>query len=113
MEMKTVEKSKKGNRGEVWKAKDNTGKIRPFVIVSSDTLVAEVDHTIAKVTTHEARNRFDVTLENWEQAGLERPSVVRCSKLNTIHNATLIHKMGTLEESDFDKVLETIRSYFV
>lgn len=100
----------KGKRGEVWFIE--LDKIRPVVIVSKENLVAEVDHLIATVTTAKTRNEYDVPLHYWEEAGLDRPSLVRCYKLNTVHNAELLFKVGELHEDDFTNVMEKIRDYF-
>ncbi len=72
----------------------------------------ELDHLIATVTSQQSRNEFDVEIEYWEEAGLAKPSVVRCSKINTVHFEELLFKIGKLHEQDIQKVLTTIRSYF-
>lgn len=100
-----------GNRGEVWTVEIN-GKRRPVVIVSNDNVVVELDHLIATVTSQQARNEFDVVIEYWEEAGLDKPSIVSCSKLNTVHFKELLFKIGELHEHDLDRVLTTIRNYF-
>ncbi|WP_262359937.1 type II toxin-antitoxin system PemK/MazF family toxin [Gracilibacillus massiliensis] len=88
------------------------GKRRPAVIVSNDNVIVELDHLIATVTSQQSRNEFDVEIEYWEEAGLAKPSVVRCSKINTVHFEELLFKIGKLHEQDIQKVLTTIRSYF-
>ncbi|KQL55264.1 hypothetical protein AN964_18285 [Heyndrickxia shackletonii] len=103
--------SKTGKRGEVWTVELN-GKRRPVVIVSNENVIVELDHLIATVTSQHARNEFDVIIEYWKEAGLDKPSVVRCSKLNTVHFKELLFKIGKLHEHDLDRVLTTIRSYF-
>ncbi|UFU00254.1 type II toxin-antitoxin system PemK/MazF family toxin [Radiobacillus kanasensis] len=103
--------NKYGKRGEVWISELN-GKRRPVVIVSNDVVIVELDHLIATVTSKRARNQFDVVVEFWKEAGLEKPSIVRCSKLNTLHYRELLFKIGKLQESDLKKVLSTIREYF-
>ena len=103
--------NKSGKRGEVWTVELN-GKRRPVVIVSNDNVVVELDHLIATVTSQDVRNEFDVVIENWEEAGLDKPSIVRCSKLNTVHFKELLFKIGKLHEHDLEKVLTTIRNYF-
>jgi mRNA interferase MazF len=103
---------RKGKKGEVWKMVDKQGKPRPVVIVNNMDIVAELDHSVATVTSKGQRNKYDVVLEDWEQAGLDVPSVVRCSKINTIYHNDLIHKYGDLSESDLANVIETIKSYF-
>jgi len=103
--------SNRGKRGEIWTVELN-GKRRPVVIVSNDHVIAELDHLIATVTSQYARNEFDVLIEYWKEAGLDKPSVVRCSKLNTLHYKELLFKIGNLHENDLERVLSTIRSYF-
>ncbi|WP_272913744.1 type II toxin-antitoxin system PemK/MazF family toxin [Halalkalibacter okhensis] len=51
-------------------------------------------------------------MEYWEEAGLDKPSIVRCSKLNTVHFKELLFKIGKLHEHDLERVLTTIRNYF-
>ncbi|WP_307345968.1 type II toxin-antitoxin system PemK/MazF family toxin [Metabacillus malikii] len=88
------------------------GKRRPVVIVSNDNVVVELDHIIATVSSQQTRNDFDVAIEYWEEAGLDKPSIVRCSKLNTVHFKELLFKIGKLHEHDLERVLTTIRNYF-
>lgn len=103
--------SKTGKRGEVWTVELN-GKRRPVVIVSNDNVVVELDHLIATVTSQHARNEFDIIIEYWEEAGLDKPSIVRCSKLNTVHFKELLFKIGKLQEHDLEMILTAIRNYF-
>lgn len=100
-----------GRRGEIWTVELN-GKRRPVLIVSNDNVIVELDHLIATVTSQHPRNEFDVEIEYWEEAGLDKPSIVRCSKLNTVHFKELLFKIGKLHEHDLERVLTTIRSYF-
>lgn len=103
--------SKGGRRGEVWVAQIKD-KSRPVVIVSNDDVVVEIDRLVATVTSQEPRNKFDVNLEYWKEARLDKPSVVRCSKINTLHYKELKFRIGELHEHDLNRVLETIRNYF-
>lgn len=81
--------------------------------ISNDNVIAELDHLIGTMTSQQARNEFDVVIEYWEEAGLDKPSVVRCSKLNTLHYKELLFKIGKLHESDLERVLTAIRNYFL
>lgn len=102
---------KTGKRGEIWTVELND-KRRPVVIVSNDNIIAELDHLISTVTSQQARNEFDVEIEYWKEAGLEKPSIVRCSKLNTLHYKELLFKIGKLQDTDLERVLNAIRNYF-
>ncbi|KIP22277.1 PemK-like protein [Anoxybacillus ayderensis] len=100
-----------GRRGEVWFA-EIKGKRRPVLIVSGHDVVVELDRVIANITSQQTRNKYDVVLEYWKEAGLDKPSVVRCSKINTIHYRELLFKIGNIHEHDLKRVMETIRNYF-
>lgn len=100
-----------GKRWEVWTVELN-GKRRPVVIVSNDNVIVELDHLIATVTSQPTRNEFDVAIEYWEEAGLAKPSIVRCSKLNTLHFKELLFKIGKLNDHDLERVLTAIRNFF-
>ncbi|MGG1916070.1 type II toxin-antitoxin system PemK/MazF family toxin [Priestia megaterium] len=89
----------------------DSGKKRPAVIVGEGLTVAELDVTIAKITSQDIRNKYDIRVEHWEEAKLKRPSVVRCSKINTIHSSEIIFKPGKLLESDYEKVRAAILEY--
>lgn len=98
-----------GNRGEIWIA-EIKGKKRPVVVLSDDNLIAEVDHIVGTITSQNARNIYDVEIKYWKEARLDKPSIVRCSKLNTLHFKELLFKIGRLHEEDLKLVLDTIRT---
>lgn len=104
---------KNGKRGEIWLAKDENGKSRPYVIISSDTeeTVAELDHTLLRITSQQPRNKYDVIIEEWEEAGLLKQSVVRCSKIRTINAKNLYFPVGRMTVTDFENVVEALKSY--
>lgn len=68
--------------------------------------------TVAKVTTQEPRNEFDIFIENWEEIGLNKPSVVRCTKLSTFSKEDLIFRAATLDEGSIQKIPQIIIKYF-
>ena len=73
---------------EVWQMQfrfedqPNKYKERPVVIGALSESTAEVFLLAVKVTSHSARpdSPGEVVLQDWQQAGLEKPSVARCSK---------------------------------
>ncbi|WP_244182591.1 type II toxin-antitoxin system PemK/MazF family toxin [Geobacillus thermocatenulatus] len=72
-------------KGEIWIYLDTeSSKKRPGVIIGCGATIADIDVTIAKVTSQQPRNEFDVPIEHWQEAGLIKPSVVRCTKLKTL-----------------------------
>jgi mRNA interferase MazF len=69
-------------------------------------------NNFASVTSQQARNKFNVVFEYWKEAALDKPSIVRCMKLNTLHDQEWLFKIGKLHESDLKRVLYTIGNYF-
>ncbi len=103
-------------QGDVWLAnvlfKDkNEYKQRPVLIVGNE-LALDVDVIIAPITSKSPRSDFDVELEYWEEAGLYKPSVVRTSKIISIHGSELNRKLGILHPQDLQTVLRTCRRLF-
>jgi mRNA interferase MazF len=103
-------------QGDVWLANvllrgSDQYKQRPVVLVGND-LAVDIDVIMAPVTSQEARNEFDIVLEYWEESGLVKPSIVRVSKITTIHGSELIRRLGVLHEHDLDRVLHMCRSLF-
>lgn len=74
---------------EVWRLrfffedKPDVAKERPVVVLDRNEETGQVLVAGAKVTSHAPRPEFpgEVSLKNWQQAGLVKPSVVRCSKI--------------------------------
>jgi len=87
-------------------------KIRPVVIVSDRLVKVDIDVSIAKVTSQNPRNEFDVVLEHWEFAGLNSESVVRCSKISYVHHRDLVRKVGSVHQKDMERITKTILKFF-
>ncbi len=103
-------------QGDVWLAnvyfKDKHQFKRLPVIIVANEMALDIDVIIAPVTSHLPRNKYDVVLEYWEEAGLLKPSVARTSKIISIHGSELISRLGTLNEHDLSKVLHTCKELF-
>ncbi|PEN61603.1 type II toxin-antitoxin system PemK/MazF family toxin [Bacillus wiedmannii] len=101
-------------KGEVWIYLDkDSGKRRPCVVVGNQLAEIDNDVVIAKITTHPSRSEFDVTLEKWQEHGLVKPSVVRCSKLFTLKGNELLFKVAKIEGEEFQIVLHKIAKYIL
>ncbi|WP_442921954.1 type II toxin-antitoxin system PemK/MazF family toxin [Microcoleus sp. S1D4] len=68
-------------------------KRRPGLILL-DT--GDEDTIVAKITSQIPRTTFDVEIQEWQQAGLKRPSVVRLHKLNTLQKSLVERRLGIL-----------------
>lgn len=98
------------NPWEVWYAKfpyeeqDGRWSKRPVVILHA----AERAVLVAKITTHSRRlcDDLDVTLRHWRSANLDKPSVIRVSKVIEITADNLIMKIGSLDKDDSSALLD-------
>ena len=73
-----------------------TQKRRPgLVLVSGD-----IDLLVARITTHPPREPSDVALQRWSEARLPLASTVRLTKLATIDQRLVHHKIGRLHPDD-------------
>jgi len=72
-------------------------KKRPVVVTSAGNI-----YVIAlKVTSHIPRNEWgEYALQQWQAAGLSKPSTVRIGKRLRLQQSDLVHKIGTLHPQD-------------
>jgi mRNA interferase MazF len=71
-------------------------KRRPGVVLAVDSN----DLLLARITTHEPRDPFDVSLEDWTAIGLPKPSTVRLLKLVSNDARLVHHSIGVLSQAD-------------
>ena len=83
------------------------GKPRPALVVL-DT--GDADVVLARVTTQFATTPFDVPLQQWQNAGLLAPSIIRLHKLATIAKSSIIRPLGTIDPADRPAISIAIRS---
>lgn len=76
-------------------------KRRPTLILL-DT--GDADMIVAPITSRTARSEFDVTLAEWQQAGLALPSVARVHKPVTIAKQLVERRLGALDPDDWEQV---------
>lgn len=98
-------------KGDIFLCYEGT-KIRPVLIVSDKLVKVDIDVSVARVTSQKPRNEFDVVLSHWEFAGLNKESVVRCSKVSYVRHRDLVRKVGTVHQEDMEKITKTILKFF-
>lgn len=81
-------------------------KIRPAVVISKDNNSLEI--LIIKITSHPSRTEYDYQIVEWVKANLKVPSTARCNKSLVILPSQIIRKIGMLEMSDFQAVLQIL-----
>ena len=71
-------------------------KRRPGVVLACDAS----DLLLARITTHEPRDQFDVRIDDWATIGLPKPSTARLLKLVSIDARLVHHSIGMLSQRD-------------
>jgi len=82
------------------------GKPRPALVIL-DT--GDADVVLARVTTQLSNTPFDVTLADWQQAGLLAPSTVRLHKLATLAKMVVRRHLGALTAGDRQRVAAVLQ----
>jgi len=103
-------------QGDVWLAdvlfkRTRQTKQRPVIIVGNE-LAIDIDVIISPVTSKNPRDQFDVVLEYWKEAGLLKPSVVRTSKITSVHGSELKRYLGELHCDDLEQTLKMCKKLF-
>ncbi len=81
---------------------DGRGSKRRPVMVIKDT--NDKDLLIAKITSQLYTTRFDIRLQDWKNAGLISPSVIRTHKIQTLYTSLIFGHIGRLTPTDLKAV---------
>lgn len=83
-------------------------KIRPVIMLDASTAIA----ISFKVTTHVPRSRFpgEYQIIQWREAGLLRPSTIRCSRTLELDNNLLLRFIGKLQMGDIENVKDIVNA---
>ncbi|MGH2811729.1 MAG: type II toxin-antitoxin system PemK/MazF family toxin [Actinomycetota bacterium] len=109
------------DRGDIVRApfeySDLTGdKRRPACVVSVEAFNRTGDVVIAMITSRQSRlaapSFGDVVLENWQEEGLLRPSVLRAGRLLARSIDMLSEPRGRLRAGDLRSVEAALRKVF-
>jgi mRNA interferase MazF len=108
------------NRGEVvivdYPYSDASGrKVRPALVVQSDSKNASLDDTILALITSQLRRNLDthvlIDVANAEgrQSGLRMSSAVQCENLYTIDQKMVLRTIGSLPAATMQRVDECLK----
>jgi mRNA interferase MazF len=86
---------------------DTAGSKRRPALILLDT--GDDDTVVARVTSQLSAAPQDVTLDEWQQAGLLLPSVVRLHKVATLQRRLVDKKLGRLTPGDWSRVVLILR----
>jgi mRNA interferase MazF len=62
------------------------------------------DCLVCRITSVAHREFLDVAVEHWQEAGLDRPSTIRLSRLVTVEKSILRTQIGRLNAADANRV---------
>ena len=62
------------------------------------------DCLVCRITSVPHRGFLDLPVANWQEAGLEKPSTIRLSRLVTVEKSLLRLRIGRLAREDLDRV---------
>ncbi len=84
-------------------------KYRPALVVSTEEFNKETGHLILAAISHKpVKERYDLLLERWKEAGLRLPSKVRVGRLLTVE-AKLTRKIGAVPPDELVKVKTVLK----
>ncbi len=86
---------------------DAVGSKRRPALVLLDA--GDDDIVVARVTGQLSATPQDITLDEWQQAGLLLPSVVRLHKVATLQRKLARKKLGRLTPGDWSRAVLTLR----
>jgi len=81
-------------------------KARPALIISSETYNTNQRNTtiiLAISSKIDTKLNFELSIENWENSGLLKPSIFKAA-IATIEKEFILTKLGRLSESDIQNV---------
>ena len=81
-------------------------KRRPGLVLLTEE---DGDILFARITSKERAGEFDVSLREWEHVGLAYPSIVRLSKMVSLHRNLALREIGQLSETDKEAVLQLLQ----
>lgn len=67
------------------------------------------DIVVARITSQELRDEFDIEILEWKEAGLALASIVRVHKLATLDKGLVRHRLGALSFGDWIQVHSTFK----
>ena len=95
------------NRGEVWFAEVGRKRRPVLVLTRSEVIDVRALVTVAEVTTSIRDIAAEVDFD-WEEAGLDRPSVINCDGLHTITKGSLTTCAGSVSEATMERVCSAV-----
>lgn len=87
---------------------DASGSKRRPALTLLDT--GDADVLVALISSHPARDNYDISLRDWQAAGLLLPSVIRIHKVATLEKSLILRSLGQVSEYDQKRVSQGLNS---
>jgi mRNA interferase MazF len=94
-------------RGEIWFAQVGRKRRPVLVLTRHEVIGVRALVTVAEVTTSIRNIAAEVGLD-YEDVGLDRPSVINCDGLHTITKASLTTYAGAVSEETMERVCAAV-----
>ena len=75
-------------------------KMRPALVLFD----LQQDAVICRITSVLRNNPLDITLNDWQAAGLLKPSIARLDRIVTAEKSIFVRRLGILSASDLNAV---------
>ena len=75
-------------------------KMRPALVLFD----LQQDAVICRITSVLRNDPLDITLADWQAAGLLKPSIARLDRIVTAEKSIFVRRLGTLSTSDMNAV---------
>lgn len=85
--------------------------LRPALVLSTTKHRRTGQVTVALITSSENALAGDVTIANWQDVGLPKPSKVRTAKLATLDASAIERRLGTLDQDARVEVKACLREF--
>ena len=83
-------------------------KFRPALVLSSQN---DGDILFARITSKAAVDPFDLSLVDWQEAGLMAPSTVKLEKLSSLLASRVKASIGQLSTRDKQQIVQSLHNF--
>ena len=96
------------NRGEIWWGQINR-KDRPVLVLTRQSVIAIRSLvTVVEITSRARGLAVEIPLDDEDDSGLDRPSVINADGLHTIEQSKLSRRTGTVSDRTLAGVCSAI-----
>ena len=86
-------------------------KFRPVIVMSKPCGKFHIV-SIVPISSRPSPDEVDVTLNDWQSAGLTKPSTARVHRITPMLQADLVSEMGKLSAHDVDALKQALHQLF-